>query len=123
MSRTLFFLVAVLFGSADAFAVPSAAAMAVAPRTGSISMSTQYGSGAMSAIGKKKNKNSGQSSSLKGYTVGSRAPSASRNRWNSGLPSATAHAARSLPQLAHERKTSNGTRKPFLAAISHVFCV
>merc|ERR1711907_20973 len=46
-------------------------------RATSVQMSTQYGD--LSTIGFKKDKKTGDSSALKGYTVGSRAPKASVN--------------------------------------------
>merc|ERR1719327_623800 len=77
MSRTLFALVVAFFGTVSAFAPASAAlpASAVA-RTSSLSMNTKYTVGAQT-IGFKKDKKTGSSTSLKGYTVGSRAPAAS----------------------------------------------
>ena len=67
-----------LLASAEAFS-PAAPNAAAAVRMPAVSMNTKYTVG-RDTIGFKKNKKTGSSANLKGYTVGSRAPAASRNR-------------------------------------------
>ena len=67
-----------LLASAEAFS-PAAPNAAAAVRMPAVSMNTKYTVG-RDTIGFKKNKKTGSSANLKGYTVGSRAPAASRSR-------------------------------------------
>jgi len=74
MSR-LFLVLALVFGSAEAFAPGSAVARS-AVRAANVQMSTQFTDPFVQKM-KKKNPKTGSTTNLKGYTVGSRAPKVS----------------------------------------------
>jgi len=69
-------LVLVTLSAARGFVVPSAPSTAAVGRA-AVQMNTQYTN--LKTIGFKKDKKTGDSLALKGYTVGSRAPKASRS--------------------------------------------
>jgi hypothetical protein len=62
------------YGAAPAY-YAAAPATGFLARSDDVMMNTKYDRDVLSAVGLKKNPNSGRTKSLKGYTVGSRAPS------------------------------------------------
>ena len=105
-----------LLASAEAFS-PAAPNAAAAVRMPAVSMNTKYTVG-RDTIGFKKNKKTGSSANLKGYTVGSRAPAASRSRCvpqRGGRCAAGTHRiARSNPPRGYAR---SATTPPPLCAM------
>lgn len=91
-----------LLASAEAFS-PAAPNAAAAVRMPAVSMNTKYTVG-RDTIGFKKDRKSGSSAKLKGYTVGSRAPAASRSRCvprvgDAAQPGRIISVARTAPRL------------------------